>query len=322
VRILIFLVLSLAAGQADAAALRTMTTLHGPDVYLSDLFDDAGRNASAFLGRGPEPGGRIIVEATQLNAIAAQFGVAWRSISSADRAVLEWPGRPLRHEDAVEAVRTAISAAGTPGDFDIDIPDFSPPLVPFEAVTVPTVSQLDHDGSTGRFTAMLSITGEGMNPINTRISGRAEEVVEAPVAVTRLLPETVLRADDVHVARVRSGQIRTEVARSIDQIIGMELRRPVPAGQPIRLADLTRPALVQRGSTVQMQLSSAGLSVSGQAVAIDGGAEGDRIRVQNVNSHALLMAEVTGPGQVRVMPGAPPALPSASVRYNRNGGPQ
>jgi flagella basal body P-ring formation protein FlgA len=322
VRILIFLVLSLAAGQADAAALRTMTTLHGPDVYLSDLFDDAGRNASAFLGRGPEPGGRIIVEATQLNAIAAQFGVAWRSISSADRAVLEWPGRPLRHEDAVEAVRTAISAAGTPGDFDIDIPDFSPPLVPFEAVTVPTVSQLDHDGSTGRFTAMLSITGEGMNPINTRISGRAEEVVEAPVAVTRLLPETVLRADDVHVARVRSGQIRAEVARSIDQIIGMELRRPVPAGQPIRLADLTRPALVQRGSTVQMQLSSAGLSVSGQAVAIDGGAEGDRIRVQNVNSHALLMAEVTGPGQVRVMPGAPPALPSASVRYNRNGGPQ
>ena len=94
----------------------------------------------------------------------------------ADRAVLEWPGRPLRHEDAVEAVRTAISAAGTPGDFEIDIPDFSPPLVPFEAITVPTVSQLDYDGNTGRFTAMLSITGEGMNPINTRIerSGRGD----------------------------------------------------------------------------------------------------------------------------------------------------
>ena len=79
------------------------------------------------------------------------------------------------------------------------------------------------------------------------------------MAVTRLLPENVLRADDVHMARVRAGQIRAEVARSVDQIIGMELRRPIPAGQPIRLADLTRPALVQRGSTVQMQLSAAGL---------------------------------------------------------------
>jgi flagella basal body P-ring formation protein FlgA len=317
VRALIFLVWLLAVSQADAAALRTMTTLHGSNVYLRDLFDDAGKNAEALLGPGPEPGGRIIVEATQLDSIARQFGVAWRSVSGADRAVLERPGRPLRRDDAVEAVRTAISAAGAPDDFAIDIPGFSPPLVPFEAVTVLTVSQLDYDSNSGRFTALLSVTGDGMNPINTRISGRAEELAEVPVAVTRLLPETVLRADDIHLAHVRLDQIRTEIARSADQIIGMELRRPIPAGQPLRLADLTRPAMVQRGSTVQVQLSSAGLSVTGQAVAIDGGAEGDRIRVQNLSSRALLTAEVIGPGQVRVMPDAQPALPSASVRYDR-----
>jgi flagella basal body P-ring formation protein FlgA len=318
VRVLTILIGLLVAWHADAAALRIMTTLHGPDVFLSDLFDDAGQNAGTLLGPGPAPGGRIIVEAAQLNAIARQFSVAWRSVSRADRAVLEWPGRPLRREDVMEAVRTAISAAGAPGDFEIDMLDFSPLLVPFEAITVPTVSQLDYDSNTGRFTAMLSVTGEGMNPINARISGRAEEMAQAPVAATRLLPETVLRADDVQMARVRVGQVHAEIARSAEQIIGMELRRPVPAGQPLRLVDLTRPALVQRGSTVQMQLSTAGLSVTGQAVAIDGGAEGDQIRVQNMNSRALLMAEVIGPGQVRVMPGAPPALPSASVRYNRS----
>ena len=82
-----------------------------------------------------------------------------------------------------------------------------------------------------------------MNPIDTRISGRVDEVVEAPVALTRLLPETVLRADDVRIARVRAAALQNEVARSVDQIIGMQLRRPVAAGQPLRLADLTRPAL-------------------------------------------------------------------------------
>ena len=90
----------------------------------------------------------------------------------------------------------------------------------------------------------------------------------------------------------------------------------------MRLADLSRPALVQRGSTVHIQLTSGGLSVTGQAVAIDAGAEGERIRVQNLNSHALLMAEVIGPGQARVMPDAPPATPSASVRYDRYVGAQ
>ncbi len=308
----------LVASHADAATLRTMTTLHASTVYLRDLFDDAGRNADQLLGPGPDPGGRIIVEAAQLNAIARQFSVEWRSVSSADRAVLEWPGHPLRREDATEAVRTALTAAGAPDNFDIDIPGFSPPLIPFEAPTVPTVSQLDYDSNTGRFTAMLSITADGMNPINARISGRAEEMAEAPVAVTRLLPETVLRADDVHMARVRASLIRTEIARSVNQIIGMELKRPIPAGQPLRLADLNRPDVVQRGSIVQIQLLAGGLAVNGQAVAIDAGAEGDQIRVQNLNSRAILMAQVSGPGQVRVTPDAAPALPSATVRYNRN----
>jgi flagella basal body P-ring formation protein FlgA len=316
-RILLALFGVLAVSQADAAALRTMTTLHASSVYLRDLFDEAGASANLLLGPGPEPGGRIIVEAAQLNAIARQYGVEWRSVSRADRAVLEWPGRPLRREDAIEAVRTALTAAGAPEDYDIDIPGFSAPVVPFEARAVPTVSQLDYDNSTGRFTAMLSITGESMNPINTRISGRADEMALAPVAVTRLLPETVLRADDVKMARVRAALIHNEVARSIDQIIGMELKRPVPIGQPLRLADLGRPALVQRGAIVQIQLSSGGLTVSGQAVAMDGGAEGDQVRVQNLNSRAVLTAEVTGPGQVRVMPDAPPAVASATVRYNR-----
>jgi len=317
-RILIVLLGVLAAGQAEAAALRTMTTLHASNVYVRDLFDDAGPSANQLLGPGPEPGGRIIVESAQLNAIARQYGVEWRSISRADRAVLEWPGHPLRREDAIEAVRIALTAVGAPDDYEIDIPGFSPPVIPFEALSVPTVSQLDYDSNTGRFTAMLSVTGAGMNPINTRISGRAEEMAEAPVAVTRLLPETVLRADDVHMSRVRAAQIRTEIARSVEQIVGMELKRPVPAGQPLQLADLTRPALVQRGAIVQIQLTAGGLSVSGQAVAIDAGAVGDQVRVQNINSRALLMAEVIGPGQVRVTPDAAPALPNSTVRFNRN----
>jgi len=142
------------------------------------------------------------------------------------------------------------------------------------------------------------------------------------LAVTRLLPDTVLRPDDIRMARVHVAVARSEIARSLDQIIGMELRRPVPAGQPLRLADLTRTPLVQRGSTVQVQLNSAGLSVSGRAIAIEAGAEGDRIRVQNLNSRALLFAEVTGPGQVRVVPDAPAALPTATVRSDRRIGAQ
>jgi flagella basal body P-ring formation protein FlgA len=316
-RILVFVFALLACTQAQAAALRSMTTLHGPNVFLKDLFDDAGRDADRVLGPGPQPGGRIIVEAAQLNAIARQFNVGWRSVSGADRAVLEWPGRPLRKEEAVEAVRLAVTAAGPADDIDIDLSGFTPPLVPTEVTTTSTVSQLDYDNNTGRFTAALTVTADGMNPIDTRISGRVEQMMQAPVALTRLLPETVLRPDDVRIARVRTAALQSDVARTVDDIVGMQLRRPVAAGQPLRLTDLIRPPLVQRGSTVRVELLSAGLSVTGQAIALDAGADGEKIRVQNITSHAFLFAQVIGPGQVRVTPDAPSALATVPVRFDR-----
>ncbi|MBC7801400.1 MAG: flagella basal body P-ring formation protein FlgA, partial [Gemmatimonadaceae bacterium] len=77
---------------ASAATLRPFTTLTGPVVTLADLFDGAGDRA---LGPSPAPGARITVEARQLDAIARQFGVDWRSTGAGDRVVLDRPGRAL-----------------------------------------------------------------------------------------------------------------------------------------------------------------------------------------------------------------------------------
>ena len=138
-----------------------MTTLHASVVRLSDLFDDAGANADRVLGPGPGAGGRIVVEAAQLGAIARQFGVDWRPASSADRAVLDRPGRPLRRDDVLDAVRNALIGGGASADCDVELAGFTPPLVPFEADPRPVVSDLDYDADAGRFSAVLSVAGEG-----------------------------------------------------------------------------------------------------------------------------------------------------------------
>lgn len=298
---------------ADAATLKAMTTLHGPSVLLSDLFDDAGANAGRVLGPGPAPGGRIVVEAPQLAAIAKQFGAVWKPGSTADRAVLEWPGRPLGRDEAVAALRDALIAAGVPADCDIDLPGFSPPLVPFDVEAKPAVSQLDYDRASGRFTAALSVAAPGMGPINLRLAGHVDETIEVPVATARLAAGSVLRAEDVHMARVRTGQLRGEVVHQPAEAIGMQLRRQILAGQPLAVADLGRPTLVQRGATVLMQLDSPGIALTAQGQAMEAGAIGERIRVLNPVSGAVVEAEVLAPDRVRVMPGALP-LTSKSRR--------
>src|ERR1051326_5357064 len=163
---------------AQGAVLKTVATLQGPQVYLRDLFADAGANADRILGPGPGPGGRIVVEARQLKAIARQYGVDWQPISSADRAVLEWPGRPLKREDAIAAARAALVARGAAPDCEVAIPGFNPPIIPMTGTSAPVVTQLDYDHDLGRFTAVLSVTSAGMEPIATRISGEVADVID------------------------------------------------------------------------------------------------------------------------------------------------
>lgn len=308
----LILALSWLAVPAKAATLRTMTTLHGPHVLLSDLFDDAGPEAARVLGPGPAPGGRIVVEAPQLAAIARQFGVEWRPASSADRAVLDWPGRPLPRETVMAALREALAASGVDDQScQIDLEGFSPPVVPYDGAPRPLVSQLDYDRGTGRFSAVLSVTGDGMATLNTRLAGRVDEMVELPVATARLAAGTVLRGEDVHVAQVAVRIANRAVAHDPAEIIGLQLRRQLAPGQPFQLTDLMRPALVRRGADVLMELNSPGITLTAQGQALEPGAEGERIRVLNPVSHAILEAEVIGPDRVRVAPGAVPLVAAA-----------
>ncbi len=296
---------------AEGAVLRTVTTLQGPRVYLRDLFHDAGVNADRVLGPGPAPGGRIVVEARQLKAIAQQYEVDWQPVSGADRAMLEWPGHPLEREDALAAVRAALIARGAAPDCDVTMPGFVPPIIPLTGVSAPVVTQLDFDRDMGRFTAILSVTGEAMEPISVRVSGEVSDVVELPVAAVRLAAGAVAGPDDLRMARVHVASVRAEVARDPATVIGMQLKRQIPAGTPILVADLMRPTQINRGEPVRLQLQAGGLSLSGQGMALESGAAGERIRVRNVSSQAVLEAEVVGPGVVRVVPGTAPITSQA-----------
>ena len=310
-RYLFIIIVLCTAVTARAASLRGVTTLTGPQVYLRDLFDDAGINAARVLGKGPGPGGRIVVEAPQLRAIAKQYDVDWQPISSADRAVLQWPGRPLKREDALAVIRAALVSQGAAPDCDIEMPGFAPPLVPANSPLPPVVIQIDYDQDLGRFTATLSVAAEGMEPIVMRVGGQVSDVVELPVAAVRLAAGAVIGASDVRMARVHAAIVHTDVARDPRMAVGMQVKRQLPAGSPLAIADLMRPAQVMRGEPVRMRLEEAGLSVTGHGLALESGASGERIKVRNISSQAVIEAEILGPGAVRVIPGTAPITAQA-----------
>ena len=69
--------------------------------------------------------------------------------------------------------------------------------------------------------------------------------------------------------------------------------------------------MVAKGATVLMVLDSPGIALTAQGQAMETGAIGERIRVMNPTSRAVVEAEVIGADRVRVAPDAVPVTVSA-----------
>jgi len=311
-RVISFFAALLTAIPAAGATLRPATTLTDAQVHVADLFDDPGPAGPRVLGPGPAPGGRIVVEAAQAAAIARQFGVAWRPRTGAEQIVIDRPGRMLPREEVFEALRQALRAGGYSDDAHIELSGFSAPQVPPDARPEISVEQIDVEQGSGRFTAGLAIAVAGEPLQRLHVAGRVQEMVTAVVATHRLMAGAALQPSDVRLQRMPSSTEQDEAAQSAAQVVGQALRHPLNAGQKIALAELSSPVLVQKGALVQIQLQVPGLAVSASGTAADSGAMGDHIGVLNPASGAIVEAEITGPSQVRVLPGSALRRPARS----------
>ena len=304
----VFALLAAFASRPAAAAvtLRPFGILSGPVVRLSDLFDGVGAAGRRVLGPGPQPGERITVPAAQLAAIAEQFGVDWHPRSADEQAILERPGRPLRREEIKPALAGALVAAGAPADGSVILSGFSAAEVPPGAVVSARVEQLDYDPASGRFSSMIAIVATGMDEIDMPISGRVERMARILAASHLLMPGEILGPEDLHPAEVPASSISGAVATRLAEASGLQVLHAVGAGEPMPLADLVSPPLVQRGQRVLIALATPGLALMEQGQALEAGAKGAMIRVLNPVSRAILQATVTGPGAVAVAAGSLP----------------
>ena len=297
-----------------APVLKPMTTLDAPVVRVRDLFAHAGAEADRVLGPGPAPGGRIVVAAQQLAYIARRYEVDWRPGSPADRAVLARPGRRFSRVEALAALRPALAGAGAGTDARIALDRFDPPLVPTDTKVVVTVAAVAYDPGSGRFSAVLALSGARMAPVSLALAGTAQRMVAVPVAVAALPAGSVIGQGDLRIARRPVASLPGAVARRADQAVGMQTLRMVAPGAPFVLAALGPPVLVRKDAAVLIHIDQPGIALTAEGRALQAGGAGDAIRVLNPTSHAVLRARVIAAGEVRVSPDAPPLVPAGGMR--------
>lgn len=310
------LVLALPARAADdfiaTPTLRASITVTSDVVRVGDLIDNAGSAALIPVYRSPDLGTTGALPVAHVLAVLRAKQVIGVMTGDIKEVQVTRLARTLVNKDLETAVASALERRFGLGDaanitvtFDRGIADMRLDASN-TGVLQPVATR--YDARSGRFDIAFEINNDN-NPAPTklRFTGTATETVEVAVLTRDIDRVDLLKASDVAMERRPKGEVTGEAA-SRDRTLGMQLRRPMRAGTPIRVADIVKPDFVQRDQNVTVIYQVPGIYLTTRGKAIESGAEGDTISVLNLQTKRTLSGVVTGRGQVTVQ-GASQAAP-------------
>lgn len=152
----------------------------------------------------------------------------------------------------------------------------------------------------GRVTVRVSCN----SPSSWRLFVPAQVSLRQSVLVTTrpLLRHSILAAGDLALVERDITTTADSFLTSPDTVIGLRLRRALPADTALTPQHLEQNQIISRGDKVIIRSSNERVSVRMPGEALEAGSIGSQIRVRNSRSDRVIHARITGPGEVRVGP--------------------
>jgi flagella basal body P-ring formation protein FlgA len=287
-----------------APVLRANVTVESDVVRIGDVIDNAGTAAQIAIYRAPDLGTTGSLPTPQLIAALQAhqvIGVDTRDIKAVSVTRLS---RTVDSKEIESQVAHALEHRKGLGDaanlsltFDRNVQD-----VRLEAWNTGALqpSSIWFEPRTGRFDVSFEIANE-TNSARTklRFTGIAIETVETAVLARSVERNEILKSSDVITERRPKAEVGSDVAAR-DRAVGMQARRQIRAGQPLRAADLAKPDLVQRDDNVTLIYESSGLYLTIRGKALENGTEGDTVNVLNLQSQRAVSGVVIGRRQIAI----------------------
>ncbi|MBR0838404.1 flagellar basal body P-ring formation protein FlgA [Bradyrhizobium manausense] len=314
----VVLALALPAQAADdgiaTPTLRANVTVSSDVVRVGDLIDNAGSAALIPVYRSPDLGTTGALPVAQVLSVLRAKQVIGVMTGDIKEVQVTRLARTIANKDLENAVASALERRFGLGDaanitvtFDRGVSDMR--LDASNTGALQAVATR-YDARGGRFDIAFEINNDS-NPVPTklRLTGTAIETVEVAVLTRDIDRSEMLKSSDVAQERRPKAEVTGEPALR-ERAVGMQLRRPMRAGTPIRVADIAKPEFVSRDQSVTVIYQVPGIYLTTRGKAIESGAEGDTVSVLNLQTKRTLTGVVTGRGQVTVQ-GASQSAPMA-----------
>jgi flagella basal body P-ring formation protein FlgA len=287
-----------------APVLRAQVTVESDIVRIGDMVENAGTAAQVAIYRSPDLGTTGTLPTAQvISALQAHqvIGVDTRDLKSVTVTRL---ARTIDSREIESQVAHAIEhrsglgeAANLSLTFERDVQDVK--LDAWNNGDLQAV-QVRYEPRSGRFDVSFEI-GNDINSTRTklRFTGTAIEMLDAAVLTRNVERGDVLKASDVVIERRPKAEVGNDAAAR-GHAVGMQMRKPVRAGQALRVVDLGKPDLVQRDDSVTLIYEASGIYLTSRGKAVDSGTEGDTVTVLNLQSKRTISGTVVGRDQVAI----------------------
>ncbi|MXP10428.1 flagellar basal body P-ring formation chaperone FlgA [Pseudoblastomonas halimionae] len=142
--------------------------------------------------------------------------------------------------------------------------------------------------------ACLALIPSGSLHAQSADDGVAADVLARTIQRGELVSERDFAVEEIPAARARGIVSAQEAA-------GLEARRTLRKGMPVRASDLAELRLVKRGEPVKLTLREGALTISVLGRALGDGAMGEQVRVFSEATNQTLAGVVEGSGVVRIL---------------------
>ncbi len=286
---------------ADATVrLKTTAMVDGNTITLGDVLDGVGDKSSVVVAQAPEPGERIILRVTRISALARKHGLDWPNTAIRALAVTR-SSTIVPERDILSKIKEALADSGVPGEITLTMTGKNLRLhVPLGAKATIAVDDIRYDRNTGRFNAIVHAPAENRQALQVELKGQAHAVMDVPVLVNRVAIGDKITKGDVGWIKLRLDRTGRGTVTDIDEMIGMSPKRYIRANSPVRGADLRRPIVIAKGSTVTMVVSVPGMTLAMIGRALENGGIGDAISIMNSQTRKVVQGIVAGPGRIEI----------------------
>lgn len=311
--IVVWLLLFCAPALANDISVRIseQAVVQGTQVTLGDLAEISGddENRVAFLrnlplGPSPAPGEQLVWTAQILGArllsTGADFsGIDWQTpsamtITTASQIV---PAEQLKSV-SVEAIRQLLGPAADSGDITIEP---AGPLrdLPVAAGSMKLSAALPSGIHYSAPTTVIVRVDVQDHPPATAILNYDIHMYRNIVLVGHEIAAHELIAQEaLHLERMEVGRLSGGYFTNLADVAGYAAKRSLAPGMIITKSMLEKPILIKRGATVVILAQSGSLQVTAQGEALQDGRNGQLIRVMNIQSRKVILAQILDAGTV------------------------